>query len=516
MKKILPVLFAFVVAVSPAAAVRADDLEERTFLFYRALSASILAAAGRGREAAEMFAEVARHRHRPEFARAAVEAAEDAQAFALAARYADEWGELGGGAQAEERAAANLIRAGNIAAAEPRLRGLLSQNILSAEGLHNHLSAAGDPEAAADAGRRLFGDDSESQHHYGRLAARAGRMDEARAAFTRAAETATGPDPHFALALLSENKSGPAAGVVAVDEYLKRGCPGAVAAACREAFVLLAYRRFSRGAQNWRDALQDPQPLAAEAAAVAGAALEQSGLFARAVAQYAQTPPGEFYFRARLGMARIVRDDGDLSGALKILDDTPTGGRDEFIRREVTAADILKRRDGSAAALARIAEARKIAPNDGGLLYRQSLYAEEAGDVSLALELLEKMTMLFPDDPDGWNALGYVLADHNLRLPEARAHITRALRMKPDDPNILDSLGWVHYRMGELSLARRQLQEALEKSGLPGSAEIAAHLGEVLWELGEYENAREVWRRALDGDGENRVLLETLGRYRPF
>lgn len=501
----------------PARALSAADQEERAFVFHHALVASLRAARGEGEAAAHMFDEIARHLNDPEFSRAAVDAAETAGNFALAAQYAATWRELGGGTEAQMRAASAVVQSGNLPDAEPLLRELIESDSIPAEILHEILAAAEDRAAALTMARRLFADDSDSQYHFGRLAARAGNLDDARAAFARAAASADIPDPHFALALVAHNQDGPAAAVAKVDDYVKNGCPGADPERCHEFYALFAYNEFSRGESEWRSALKKGFASAdfeSQARLTAGELLESGEMPTRAVSHYAEVGSGPHYFRARLGMARVARDNGDNTLALEILDATPTGGQKEFSTRETTAADIIRRRDGPEAAMQRIMAARKISPVDPNMIYSQSLYAEQAGRLDMALELLETMTALFPDDPDGWNALGYVMADHGVNLREAREHITRALRMKPDDPNFLDSLGWVHYRLGNLGLARRHLEEAAKKSD---AAEIAAHLGEVLWELGEREAAREVWRRALERQEEsNPVLDETLARYRPF
>ena len=123
------------------------------------------------------------------------------------------------------------------------------------------------------------------------------------------------------------------------------------------------------------------------------------------------------------------------------------------------------------------------------------------------------MTKLYPQDPNAWNALGYVMADHNIALEEAEGYIKKALSIRKDDPNILDSLGWVYYRLGRLASARHYLNKAAEGES---SAEIFAHLGEVLWELGNHEEAKKIWRKALAQFPQNTVLDETVSRYRPF
>ena len=491
------------------------DRAENALVFQHALHASLRAARGEHIAAARMFDEIARHTGDPALARAAVEAAQAGGNFPLAAQYAQTWETLGGGAYAKIHRATAVALSGNLRAAEPMLNELVRRGELPPATLFRILSAVKDRPAAFNIAKRVFAADSLSQYHFGRLAARFNEMDDARAAFFRAVRGAQIPEPFFALALMAETEQDAAAAVLALDDYRAKGCPGASVERCHESYALLAYRQFSAADSSWRDSLNAkhrPHELQARARVEAGAMLELAGLLKRAALQYAETPPGKYYFQARLGMARIARDGGDIQLALDILDETPAGGKN-FILRETTAADLLSRMRGPEAAMRRIAKAREAAPANSDMLYRHSLYAERAGRIDFAVALLEKMTALFPDDPDGWNALGYVMANHGMNLPEARAHIARALQMRPNDPNFLDSLGWVHYRLGNLALARQHLEAAARKSD---SAEIAAHLGEVLWELGEHDAARVVWRGAIRSDGENHVLRETLARYHPF
>ena len=115
-----------------------------------------------------------------------------------------------------------------------------------------------------------------------------------------------------------------------------------------------------------------------------------------------------------------------------------------------------------------------------------------------------------PDQKQRYNALGYSLADRNERLPEARKLLERASELGPDDPYIMDSLGWVKYRMGELQPAADLLRNAYAKAP---EAEIGAHLGEVLWQLGQHDEARKTWTEAAKVEPENQTLIDTLRRY---
>jgi Flp pilus assembly protein TadD len=125
---------------------------------------------------------------------------------------------------------------------------------------------------------------------------------------------------------------------------------------------------------------------------------------------------------------------------------------------------------------------------------------------------MRRLIELEPDNAHAYNALGYTLADQTDRLDEALVLIERALVLLPEDPFILDSLGWVHYRLGNNDLAREYLQRAID---LRMDAEIAAHLGEVLWMDGERDQARTVWQRGHEDDPDNSVLRETLRKFEP-
>jgi Flp pilus assembly protein TadD len=125
--------------------------------------------------------------------------------------------------------------------------------------------------------------------------------------------------------------------------------------------------------------------------------------------------------------------------------------------------------------------------------------------------LLRRVIDIKPDNAHAHNALGYSLADRNLRLPEARQLVKRALELSPGDPFITDSLGWIEYRLGTGDEAVRLLRQAY--TARPDT-EIGAHLGEVLWSLGQRDEARRVWRESKGRDASNDVLRETLARLR--
>ena len=151
-------------------------------------------------------------------------------------------------------------------------------------------------------------------------------------------------------------------------------------------------------------------------------------------------------------------------------------------------------------------------PDDVDLRYDLAMAAEKLDKIDEMEKLLRQVIADKPDYLHAYNALGYSLADRHMRLPEARLLIQKALELSPNDPFIQDSLGWVEFRSGNLAQALQLLQTAYQ--GRP-DAEIAAHLGEVLWDLKQPEQARAIWQQGLAQNPENDTLLETIKRLSP-
>jgi predicted Zn-dependent protease len=137
------------------------------------------------------------------------------------------------------------------------------------------------------------------------------------------------------------------------------------------------------------------------------------------------------------------------------------------------------------------------------------MVAEKLGDFPDMERLLRQVMTAKPDYHHAYNALGFSLAERNQRLPEAKQLIQKALEFAPGDPFISDSLAWVEFRMGNRGEALRILQAAYKERPDP---EIAAHLGEVLWSLGQRDQAQTVWREGMLLNAENETLQETLKR----
>jgi tetratricopeptide (TPR) repeat protein len=144
------------------------------------------------------------------------------------------------------------------------------------------------------------------------------------------------------------------------------------------------------------------------------------------------------------------------------------------------------------------------------LQYDLAMMAEKLTKLDDMERILRQVIAAKPNDPQAYNALGYSLAERNLRLPEAKALIQQAVKLAPEDPFIADSLGWVEFRMGNLAEAQRILEAAYKTKP---DAEIAAHLGEVLWKQGLKDRATAVWKEGVSINKSNDTLVETLKRF---
>jgi tetratricopeptide (TPR) repeat protein len=176
----------------------------------------------------------------------------------------------------------------------------------------------------------------------------------------------------------------------------------------------------------------------------------------------------------------------------------------------IAEARLLQKDDDQPAVLRVYETALAAHPDNDDLLYNRALFAADIGRVDWAERDLTEILKRQPDNADALNALGYTLADLTERYDEAYGYILKAYKLKPDNPAIVDSLGWVYYRLGKLDQALKYLSLALEKSQDP---EIAAHLGEVLWISGDRVAARRVWDRALEIDPDDAKLRSVVERF---
>ena len=212
---------------------------------------------------------------------------------------------------------------------------------------------------------------------------------------------------------------------------------------------------------------------------------------------------------AQLKRAHLTSKKGDLEGALKQLREI--GAVDPAEQAEVmqTEGQLLRDAGRGAEAYVLLADAVKRFPDSPDLMYDFALAAEKQGKPDEMEAALRKVMEAVPENHHAYNALGYSLAERGVRLEEAHALIEKALKMAPGDPYIMDSMGWVQFRMGRLKEAEQTLRQAY---ALRNDAEIAVHLGEVLWQQGRHAEAQKLWREARAKDPKSDALRDTLAR----
>ena len=184
--------------------------------------------------------------------------------------------------------------------------------------------------------------------------------------------------------------------------------------------------------------------------------------------------------------------------------------QDEQLIGVLTMSQILRNAERFDQAIERLRLADQEILDSVEIKYELGMLLERQKQFSDMEKYLREVIELDPGYAHAYNALGYSMADRNVRLDEAYELIYKAHQILPDDPYILDSMGWIKFRQGDNQQAERYLRRAYEAKP---EAEIAAHLGEVLWVMGEQTKARAIWREGLELDSGNTTLQQTLERF---
>ncbi len=243
-----------------------------------------------------------------------------------------------------------------------------------------------------------------------------------------------------------------------------------------------------------------------------GQAAESRKRYEEAARWYGEVRDGEHYFEAQMRLGIVMARQGMLEAARAHLRGVVPQTTPQRVQRALAEEQILREAKRYHDALAVLNEALESVPNDKDLLYARALVAERLDMLELAERDLRAILAQEHNNAHALNALGYMLADRTTRHTEAHELIRRALELKPDDPYILDSMGWVQYRLGNHAEAVKYLKRAL---ALRNDAEIAAHLGEVLWVTGRHREAESVWSRALEETPDNETLLTIIKKFKP-
>ncbi|WP_458729948.1 tetratricopeptide repeat protein [Pseudomonas brenneri] len=228
-----------------------------------------------------------------------------------------------------------------------------------------------------------------------------------------------------------------------------------------------------------------------------------------ALIEYAQVGPGNDYLPAQLRQADILMNNGRTDEAEKRLAAARDAEPDYAIQLYLIQAETLSANNQGERAWKILAQALLQYPDDLNLLYTRAMQAEKRNDLAQMEKDLRLIIKRDPDNAMALNALGYTLSDRTTRYAEAKALIEQAHQLNPEDPAVLDSLGWVNYRLGNLDEAERLLRLALER--FPDQ-EVAAHLGEVLWAQGKQREARQIWGKFLKEQPDSPILRSTIKR----
>jgi tetratricopeptide (TPR) repeat protein len=229
-----------------------------------------------------------------------------------------------------------------------------------------------------------------------------------------------------------------------------------------------------------------------------------------ALAGYRRLADSSLALEARAKAASILLTRSNRAEAMLLMDDYVSDHPDSEFQARLSEARLLADHGDADGGLALLTAALERHPDHPAIEYDRAVILERAGRVKESVDVFEKLLQERPDDPVLMNALGYMLADHNMDLGRAEGLIHKALLATPDSPAVLDSLGWVRYRQGDAKGAVPQLEHAYS---LEHDADIAAHWGEVLWASGKHQDARRVWAAAIARTPDAPLLKATMARF---
>jgi len=243
-----------------------------------------------------------------------------------------------------------------------------------------------------------------------------------------------------------------------------------------------------------------------------GAIAEEQNNRSRALRWYQKVEQGDHWIEVQIRIARLEAQGDDVDAARERLRKLRLGHPAQAQRLFLVEGDILIQLGRHQEAYDLYSQYLETQPDDSEILYARALTAEKLDRLDEAERDFRKVLQQDPENTRTLNALGYTLADRTERYEEALVYVQKALTQTPDDPAVIDSMGWVLYRLGRLQEARDYLQKAYD---MTGDGEIGAHLGEVMWTMGDKDAARAVWDKARRDSPDNAVLEDALRRFSP-
>ncbi len=275
--------------------------------------------------------------------------------------------------------------------------------------------------------------------------------------------------------------------------------------------LALQTKNWKLARRTWEQLRDDPRlQKQDEAWYFLGQLEELQGNLEQAVENYRHVKGGRLRNDALLRIAILTGKLGKPEESRKLFRNLRITAPHQAVQTYITEAELFKELKKPDQALAIYNEAIQAYPQDTDLRYARGLLAADMGNVGLAEKDFKAVLNLKPDDTDTLNALGYTLADQTDRYQEAYDYISAAYKQAPESPAILDSMGWVLYRLGRKEESLKFLREAAK---LLDDPEIASHLGEVLWVTGAKDEARKVWKQGLKNHPDSKKLIETMQRF---
>ncbi len=545
-------------AAAPAVVTEGPESGLTPELFYRLMVADVAAQRGESVAAAEEFLKIAAETRSASIARRATEVALGARAYPLASKGAALWLELEPGSERAQRISTALqASTGSLEDVREHLRRMIADEA--------HGGAA-TPEAFLQLNRLLAGQQDRlavfrlvaelaepypdlPEAHLAVAAAgfSAGTSDpgvvaRTDAAVDRALELRPGWDRAALLKAQILGRRSPDQAV----EWLRtftQAHPGARSVRTAFAQYLVEQRRYSEARAEFQR-LWEEEPSALEmryAVAVVSLqmrdypaaeqhfqALKQAGYgepgvvqmnlaqvaedtrrYDEALARYRAVERGDRWWPAQLRIAVVLGKLEKVDEATAHLSSLEPDDDARAVQIEQTHAQVLREAGRNDEAFQVLSAALQSHPDNQDLLYDVAMAAEKIDRLDEAERNLRRLLELAPDSAHALNALGYTLVDRTDRTQEGFELIEKAHRLSPNDPFILDSLGWAYFRLGKLDESEKHLRRALAERPDP---EIAAHLGEVLWAKGQHDQAREIWATQLKDTPDHPVLLETMRR----
>jgi tetratricopeptide (TPR) repeat protein len=243
-----------------------------------------------------------------------------------------------------------------------------------------------------------------------------------------------------------------------------------------------------------------------------GQVAEQGRHDAEAIRRYREIEDGEYYFEAQVRIGVVLARQGDLAAARQQLHGVVAQDDAQRVQLALAEEAILREAKQYREVVEVMNAAIKAVPDDKDLLYARAMAAEKLGMLDVTERDLREILRIDPKNVNALNSLGYTLTDRTTRFQEAMELLKQAMEIKPDDAFIMDSMGWLQYRLGNQAEAVKYLKRAFDVRNDP---EIAAHLGEVLWVMGNHAEAEAIWSRALRDTPDNESLIGVIKKYKP-